>query len=97
MRLQAPASPLDAFLEVIHQEEHEPFKLIFSAAPGTLDGVRVYAVDVVLGNIVKSRGTTSRKGLDDGSAIELLRSRALGWIAEYSERQHAGDTGPGDL
>ena len=89
--------PIDPAAVLLKQEAHGAWTLSFFMLPGPEAGPRTFVVEIALAGEMKSRGSSARAGLDESSAIDLLRSRALGWTADYESRGHTGDTGFGTL
>ena len=79
-------SAADGFLLALHHEDVGAWTLTFSVSAEVEDR-RSFSVDLAREGVVKGRLTTSRQGLTDQSAVDLLRSRALGWIADYESRR----------
>ncbi len=77
--------------EAIHREEISGWLLAY-----VLLGEHTYAVEIGTRGDVRCRLTVSRAGHMQ-AALDILRTKALAWIADYESRTHTGDTGFGDL
>jgi hypothetical protein len=81
----------------ILEETHGPWRLEFYVATAAPDSPPQFAVSILRDGELLGRRTAARAGLTDKTAIELLRKRALDWIADYDARDHSGSTDFGDL
>lgn len=90
------AFPSIAASDILHRETRGPWALIFFAQM-TAGESCIYGVQISLGSEPKARSTVSRSTLTDEQALSLLRSRAMGWIADYEARDHTGTTDFADL
>lgn len=87
---------LNTFVTPIREELHaEVWKLIYSVVAEGHPGC--YAVDIIRDGVPKSRTMTASKVKTPEEAIEVLREKALKWIAQYEARPHSGDTDWGTL
>jgi hypothetical protein len=75
--------------DALEHENHGPWTFTYFSQT-TLGNAHVYGVEISLGDVPKARTTVSRALLNDAHALTLLRSRALGWIADYEKRDHSG-------
>jgi hypothetical protein len=76
----------------LHTEELHGWTLVYGSATDAQGAYLFHAVTIEQGGIARARLTIVRPQLEQSRVLEVLRARALDWMAAYNRREHSGDT-----